>query len=102
GMHRYGQRALLARRLVEAGASFVTMVMEHPRFPAHAFRAYVTYNWDSHGVTCHIFPDCKYRFPMYDRAVTALVEDIYARGLDRKVLLIVTGEVGSTPRLRYA
>src|SRR5260370_12844652 len=30
GMHRYGQRALLARRLVEAGASFVTMVMENP------------------------------------------------------------------------
>ena len=32
GMHRYGQRALLARRLVEAGASFVTMVMENPSF----------------------------------------------------------------------
>lgn len=102
GMHRYGQRALLARRLVEAGASFVTMVMENPSFPGQSFPADVTYNWDSHAVNCHIFTDSKYRFPMYDRAVTALVEDIYARGLDRKVLLIVTGEFGRTPRLSYA
>ena len=38
---------------------------------------------------------------MYDRAVTALIEDLYARGLDRRVLLIVTGEFGRTPRLSY-
>ena len=42
------------------------------------------------------------RFPIYDRAVTALIEDLYARGLDRKVLLIVTGEFGRTPRVSYA
>ena len=36
---------------------------------------------------------------MYDRAVTALIEDLYARGLDRRVLLIVTGEFGRTPRI---
>jgi len=102
GMHRYGQRALMARRLVEAGASFVTMVMENPSFPGQSFPEDVTYNWDSHAVNCHIFTDCRYRFPMYDRAVTALIEDLYARGLDRKVMLIVTGEFGRTPRITYA
>lgn len=102
GMHRYGQRCLLARRLVEHGATFVTMVLENPSFPTEGFPADVTYNWDSHAVNCHIFTDSKYRFPMYDKAVTALVEDLYARGLDRRVLLIVTGEFGRTPRLSYA
>jgi hypothetical protein len=102
GIHRYGQRCLLARRLVEAGASFVTVVLENPSFPGQGFPADVTYNWDSHAVNCHIFTDCVYRFPMYDRAVTALIEDLYARGLDRRVLLIVTGEFGRTPRLSYA
>jgi hypothetical protein len=102
GMHRYGQRALLARRLVEAGASFVTMVMENPSYPGQSFPKDVTYNWDSHAVNCHIFTDSKYRFPPYDRAVTALIEDMYARGLDQKVLLIVTGEFGRTPKISYA
>jgi hypothetical protein len=102
GMHRYGQRCLLARRLVEHGATFVTMVLENPSFPGQGFPADVTYNWDSHAVNCHIFTDSKFRFPMYDRAVTALIEDLYARGLERRVLLIVTGEFGRTPRLTYA
>ena len=64
---------------------------------AHSRRT-CTYNWDSHAVNCHIFNDARCRFPIYDRAVTALIEDLYARGLDRKVLLIVTGEFGRTPR----
>lgn len=102
GMHRYGQRCLLARRLVEAGASFVTMVLENPSFPGQGFPADVTYNWDSHAVNCHIFTDSRYRFPMYDRAITALIEDLHQRGLNRRVLLIVTGEFGRTPRLSYS
>ena len=36
---------------------------------------------------------------MYDQAVSALIDDLYDRGLDRKVLLVVTGEFGRTPRL---
>ncbi|MBM3953472.1 MAG: DUF1501 domain-containing protein [Planctomycetes bacterium] len=96
GRHRFGQRALLARRLVEAGCTFVTVVMEHPggTMPASG-----TYNWDSHVVNCHIFDDARWRLPYYDQAVTALVEDLSARGLDRDVLLVVTGEFGRTPRL---
>jgi hypothetical protein len=102
GMHAWGQRALLARRLVEHGASFVTMVLENPYQSGVPFPKDGTYNWDSHAVNCHIFNDAKTRFPIYDRAVTALIEDIYARGLDRRVLLIVTGEFGRTPRISYA
>ncbi|HTU92192.1 MAG TPA: DUF1501 domain-containing protein [Gemmataceae bacterium] len=102
GMHAWGQRALLARRLVEQGASFVTMVMENPYQSGMPFAKDGTYNWDSHAVNCHIFNDARLRFPIYDRAVTALIEDIYARGLDRKVMVIVTGEFGRTPRISYA
>ena len=98
GMHRFGQRALLARRLVEAGSSFVTMVMENPgHLPED-----VCYNWDSHAVNCHIFKDTRYKLPFLDSAITALIEDLYQRGLDKKVLLVVTGEFGRTPRITYA
>ena len=80
----------------------MTMVMENPFQSGVAFPKDGTYNWDSHAVNCHIFNDARVRFPIYDRAVTALIEDFYARGLDKKVLLIVTGEFGRTPRISYA
>jgi hypothetical protein len=102
GMHVWGQRALLARRLVEHGASFVTMVLENPYQSGVKYLKDGTYNWDAHAVNCHLFNDARVRLPLYDRAVSALVEDLYARGLDRKVLLIVTGEFGRTPRISYA
>jgi Protein of unknown function (DUF1501) len=101
GLHRYGQRCLLARRLVEAGCSFVTMVLENPAPPGESLPKDVIYNWDSHAVNGHIFTDARYRFPHYDRAVTALIEDVYARGLDRRIMVIVTGEFGRTPKLEY-
>ena len=99
GRHCWGQRALLARRLVEAGCSFVTMVMENPYQSGVPWLKNGTYNWDSHAVNCHLFDDAVVRFPIYDQAVTALVEDLYARGLDKRVLLVVTGEFGRTPRI---
>lgn len=99
GRHAWGQRALLARRLVEAGCGFVTMVLENPVKAGSPFPPGVIYNWDSHSVNGHIFDDARYRLPLYDQAVTALVEDLYARGLDRKVMLVVTGEFGRTPRI---
>jgi hypothetical protein len=98
GRHRFGQRALLARRLIEAGTTFVTCVMEHPGGSAPANGVY---NWDSHAVNCHIFDDALWRLPFYDQAVTALIEDLHSRGLDRRVLLVVTGEFGRTPRINY-
>lgn len=101
GRHAYGCRALMARRLVEAGCTFVTMVMENPT-PGKQLPNFGTYNWDSHAVNCNIFEDLAWRLPYYDQAVTALIEDLYARGLDRRVLLIVTGEFGRTPRINPA
>jgi hypothetical protein len=98
GWSAYGQRGLMARRLVEAGCPFVTMVWENP-FPSRSMPKDCCYNWDSHAVNCHIFEDSRWRFPVYDQAVSALIEDLYARGLDRRVLLVVTGEFGRTPRV---
>lgn len=93
GRHKWGQRALLARRLVEAGVSFVTMQMQNPSIPK------AIGNWDIHAVNGHLFDDTEARLPPYDRAIAALVEDLYDRGLDKKVMLIVSGEFGRTPRI---
>jgi hypothetical protein len=102
GRHPWGYRALMARRLVEAGVSFVTMVMENCIAPGQPMPKELVYNWDSHAVNCHIFKDALVRLPVYDRTITALVEDLQRRGLDKKVLLVVTGEFGRTPRITPA
>lgn len=99
GKHAWGSRMLMARRLVEAGSSFVTVLMENPYQSGVAWLKQGTYNWDSHAVNCHMYDDLRVRLPIYDQAVTALIEDLYARGLDKRVLLVVTGEFGRTPRL---
>jgi hypothetical protein len=99
GRHAWGQRALMARRLVEAGCSFVTVVMENPYQSGVQWLKQGVYNWDSHAVNCHMFDDLKARLPIYDQAITALVEDLYDRGLEKKVMLVVTGEFGRTPRI---
>lgn len=100
GRHAWGQRALLARRLVEAGSSFVTVEMNNPE-PGKAAPPDTTPTWDTHSVNSNHFTDCRWKFPHYDQAVSALVEDIYARGLDKKVMLVVTGEFGRTPFVEY-
>jgi uncharacterized protein (DUF1501 family) len=102
GMHRYGQRALMARRLVEAGASWVTLVLENATPPGESMKQNHCYNWDSHAVNCHIFDDTQYKLGFLDQAISALIEDLYDRGLDRRVLLVVTGEFGRTPRIEYS
>lgn len=93
GRHKWGQRALLARRLVEAGSSFVTMQMQNPGIAGGIG------NWDIHAVNGHLFDDTRARLPVYDRAIASLIEDIYDRGLDDKVMVIVSGEFGRTPRI---
>ncbi len=99
GMHAWGQRALLARRLVEAGSSFVTMVMENPFVSGVKSPKLGFYNWDSHAVNCDLWVDARHRFPIYDQAVTALIEDLHDRRLTEKVLLVVTGEFGRSPKI---
>jgi hypothetical protein len=83
GRHPWGQRAIMARRLVEAGASFVTMVMENPIPPGGTVPPGIIYNWDSHAVNGHIFDDAKVRLPIYDQVITTLVEDLTERGLTK-------------------
>jgi hypothetical protein len=99
GRHEWGQRALMARRLVEAGVSWVTVVMENPYVSGIKMPEYGVYNWDSHAVNCHLYNDARVRFPIYDRTITALIEDIHNRDLQEKVMLVVTGEFGRTPRI---
>lgn len=99
GKHAWGYRALMARRLVEAGCSFVTMVLENPYVSGVSSLKQGTYNWDSHAVNCHLFDDALVRFPIFDKVIAALIQDLYQRGLDKKVLLVVTGEFGRTPRI---
>ena len=54
GRHCWGQRALMARRLVEAGVSFVTVVMENPYQSSVPALQQGTYNWDSHAELPHL------------------------------------------------
>jgi hypothetical protein len=99
GMHRYGQRALMARRLLEHGATWVTCVLENATPPGVAPKLNHCYNWDSHAVNCHIFDDTQYKLGFLDQAMSALIEDLYTRGLNKRVLLVITGEFGRTPRI---
>jgi hypothetical protein len=95
GRNTWGQRCLLARRLVEAGIDLVAATLNGPLCGRVG-------NWDDHAVNHHIFEAMKYRAPFFDQAVTALIEDLHERGLDRRVLLVVGGDFGRTPRISYA
>src|SRR4030095_3284985 len=92
GQHAWGYRALMARRLIEAGTTFVTVLLENPHASGVPRLKQSVYNWDSHAVNCHLYDDARVRFPIYDQTVTALIEDVYARGLDQDCLIVVTGE----------
>jgi uncharacterized protein (DUF1501 family) len=84
----------MARRLVEAGVEIITTEFDGPLCGRVA-------NWDDHAVNHHVFQAIKHRAPFFDQAVSALVEDIYARGLDKRVMVVVTGEFGRTPRISH-
>lgn len=85
GLHRWGQSCLLARRLVEAGATFITV-----NFDPHS------YTFDMHG---NVKGGMESAGPRMDSAIPALIEDLGQRGLDKDVLVIVWGEFGRTPRV---
>jgi hypothetical protein len=84
GSKGYGaltSRLLLARRVVEAGARLVTC-------------SFADFDW--HGKN---FETGKRVLPLLDQGVSALVTDLYERGLDRDVTVIVWGEFGRTPKI---
>jgi uncharacterized protein (DUF1501 family) len=76
-----GQELLLARRLCEAGAGFVTLNNGY---------------WDFHG---GMISGCNQLCPPLDHAVSVFVEDVRSRGMENDILLVITGEFGRTPRL---
>jgi hypothetical protein len=94
GRNTWGQQLLLARRLVEAGVDVLTSSLHGPLCGRVG-------NWDDHAVNHHVFDALRFRAEAYDQAVTALIEDIYERGLDKRVLVVVTGEFGRTPLVEY-
>jgi hypothetical protein len=81
GAPLWNDQLLVARRLVEAGVRCVTV--------AYGF-------WDTHGGN---FRHLRSNLPVFDRGISALIEDIHQRGLDRDVSVIVWGEFGRTPRI---
>jgi hypothetical protein len=97
GDTHWGKSLLTARRLVEAGVRFVQVQAEY-RLPAEIG---VTSNWDDHSVNSDIFRAYDEKLPHFDYSVSALIEDMTQRGLDRHVLFIFCGEFGRTPRIAY-
>lgn len=91
----YGREVLVARRLVEAGVGFVSV-----RIPGSG-EGTKAYDWDDHAVNWDMLGAMNARLPKYDHVVSTLIEDIFDRGLDKNVLVVVTGEFGRTPRLEF-
>ena len=95
GRNAWGQQLLMARRLIEAGVDVLTTSLSGPLCGRVG-------NWDDHAVNHHVFDAMKFRADAYDQAVSALIEDVHARGLDKRVLVVVTGEFGRTPKISHA
>ncbi len=89
GAKKLGENLLLARRLAEANTGMIT----------------VWYGgWDSHGTNPSvnhgtIEEEMRKLAPEFDHAVSVFLEDLYDRGLDKKVLLAIVGEFGRSPHI---
>ena len=84
GRHLFGQSTLMARRLVEAGARYVTVHYDAPD----------GYGWDSH-VNSKDVKD--HLLPTFDQGMSALLTDLEDRGLLDETLVVAVGEMGRTP-----
>ena len=94
GDHLWCQQTLLARRLVEAGVSFVTLDLSY-----HTASG----TWDNHGIPGGVYggisKGLKPLLPLFDHLLTTLVTDLEDRGLLDEVLVIAMGEFGRTPNM---
>jgi hypothetical protein len=90
GWHHFGQSCLLARRLVEAGVPLVTVFWNAPTNTSDE-------SWDTHTQTVRRMKD--HLLPPFDRAMTALLEDLGERGLLDETLVTWWGEFGRTPKI---
>ena len=95
GHTKFGQSCLLARRLIEAGTRFVQV-----SWPAGSDFEPVPGpdgSWDTHR---NNFPMLRnWRHPVFDQTVSALVQDLAARGLLAKTLVLAIGEFGRSPKI---
>ncbi len=98
GRHRWGQMGLLARRLVEAGVTFVTINTAPDSLCWDWHRNIVNDNRPADGSDGPT-RGMNISGPPLDQMLATLIADLYERGLDRQVLLIVWGEFGRTPRV---
>lgn len=82
-----GKLLLLARRLCEAGCGFVTVT--------------TSFVWDMHADVNNatVEEGMRYMGPPLDHAIAAFLDDVAARGLSDKIMLVATGEMGRTPRV---
>jgi hypothetical protein len=82
-----GKLLLLARRLCERGCGFVTVT--------------TNFVWDMHADVNNapVAEGMRYMGPPLDHALSAFIEDLHARGLSEKILLVACGEMGRTPRI---
>ncbi len=94
GDHEWARQAMLARRLVEAGVSFVTIDLSN-----HGASG----TWDTHGDNIPpyggIWNGLRPLLPVFDHLLTTLVEDLGERGLLDDVLVLAMGEFGRTPQI---
>jgi hypothetical protein len=81
GAPRLTEQFLIARRLVEAGVRCVSLSFSF---------------WDWHGQN---FSNAKTNLPVFDAALSALIDDLYQRGLDKDVTVCAWGEFGRTPKI---
>jgi hypothetical protein len=94
GSHRFGQCCLIARRLVEAGTPFVQVNWStHVEGPEDAGDG----GWDMHDRYFEIMQD-RHGW-MFDRALSALLDDLEDRGLLASTLVVAVGEFGRTPKI---
>jgi Protein of unknown function (DUF1501) len=96
GAHRWGQSCLLARRLAEAGVAVINIDATAPNDTTKNF------SWDDHAGAFHLDFAQRERLPQMDQALTSLIDDLHARGMEKQVLVIACGEFGRTPRVTYA
>jgi hypothetical protein len=106
GMHPLGQNLLLARRLVEAGVSFVTVNGWTGSAPGQTGGGPPASSWDMHGSEMgmgNAFGNGSYGMgwclPCLDQGLSALLVDLRERGLLERTLVVVMGEFGRTPRI---
>ena len=103
GRNEYGQSFLLARRLAESGVSFVNVFWTYYGKDGCQFNL-----WDNHGADQEVCGGHnrgvnmirgEYCCPSFDRAFSALLDDLSDRGMLDDTLVVVTGEFGRTPKI---